>query len=578
MEFIKRDSPLSGPQINTSAQRMSPPDEAHRIPASAPALVAVGVVLAILAWLLPVSLKSVSRGLLRSAGAGTPSVAAFGRDLVDSEKIGPAVLVLDVAKGIGDPRAPALQRAVSDVSSRQPSLLAWGGWDPALDPLFNLRQKTPHAASTPVVTFLIPDHARETARTYLSNSGSIGVQAVLKTHDVASTGRFVPAARPGGQPLEALILLTGLLYQGERLSPPLQREVRALAETAVQRNELGDLEGFYLDLLSLGRRLDWTQLSELLRRTDSVRTGGEYAHLSRVAPDQLPYIYTAALLSDSADRVATYLIRFGKAGSEDLKTALSEGQGAVNLLLQRAVPVNRSPGPAMGAAAALVLEHPRLMLTAKYAGYFLGLFFLLRGLDLWIVEPAGRRSESGAQQHARAGILAVVMSALLIVATEPFLLKAAPTSEYRLRITIPMLAATSTQAEKTSQTSKPVTMETSTLVSIGIFAALQVAMYMACLRKIREIESQDASPSLKLRLMENEENLFDSGLYVGMMGTAAALVLQVVGVIEPNLLAAYSSNLFGIICVALVKIRHVRGFKRRLILEGQRQTPAPVAL
>ncbi len=92
---------------------------------------------------------------------------------------------------------------------------------------------------------------------------------------------------------------------------------------------------------------------------------------------------------------------------------------------------------------------------------------------------------------------------------------------------------------------------------------------MACLRKIREIEGQDAPPLLKLRLMENEENLFDSGLYVGMMGTAAALVLQVLGVIEPNLLAAYSSNLFGIICVALVKIRHVRGFKRRLILEGQ---------
>ena len=119
-------------------------------------------------------------------------------------------------------------------------------------------------------------------------------------------------------------------------------------------------------------------------------------------------------------------------------------------------------------------------------------------------------------------------------------------------------------------------METSTLVSIGIFAVLQVGMYMACLRKIREIETQDASPQLKLRLMENEENLFDSGLYVGMMGTAAALVLQVVGVIEPNLLAAYSSNLFGIICVALVKIRHVRGFKRRLILEAQKPIQAPV--
>jgi hypothetical protein len=541
----------------------------------APALVFTGALVAVLAWLLPVSLKSVSRGLLRSAGVGTPSVAAFGRDLVDSEKIGPARFLLGVAKSVGDPRAPALETALSDLSARQPALVAWGGWDPSLDPLFKLRQQTAQRESTPVVTFLIPLSARDTVRAYLANSESLGVQDILKTHGVASTGRFVPAGRPGGQPLDALILLTGLLYQGQHLSPTLQREVRALAVTAVQKNELGDLEPFYLNLLTLGRRLDWTQLSELLGRTESVRTVSEYAHLARVAPDQLPFIYSAALLSNSADRVATYLIRYGKSGSEDLRLALTDGQGAVNLLLQRAVPVNRSPGPAMGAAAALVLEHPRLMLAVKYAGYILGLFLLLRGLDLWIVAPAGG-SFAGTHQGARAGILAIVMSALLVVATEPFLLKAAPPSEYQLRLVIPMLATSATQTSP-NQSSTTVTMETSTLVSIGVFAALQVGMYLACLRKIREIEIQDASPLLKLRLMENEENLFDSGLYVGMMGTAAALVLQVVGVIEPNLLAAYSSNLFGIICVALVKIRHVRGFKRRLILEGQRMTAVAAA-
>jgi hypothetical protein len=554
---------------------MSQNPEAHRTSAAAPALVLAGVIVAVLAWLLPVSLKSVSRGLLRSAGSGTPSVAAFGRDLVDSEKIGPALFLLETAKAVEDPRADALQRALDDLSARQPALVAWGGWDASLDPLFNLRQKTTRTASTPVMTFLVPQESRDKVRAYLSNSGSLGVQSILKTAAVTSTGRFVPASRAGGQPLDALILLTGLLYQGEHLSPTLQREVRGLAETAVERNELGDLEGFYLDLLSLGRRLDWTQLAELTKRTESVRTVGEYAHLSRVAPDQLPFIYSAALLSNSADRVAAYLIHYGKAGSEDLRLAISDGQGAVNLLLQREVPVNRSPGPAMGAASALVLEHPRLMLAVKYAGYFLGLFLLLRGLDLWIVSPAGGSEPSSVASHqsVRAGILAIVMSALLIVATEPFLLKAAPSSEYRVTLSIPMLATSATQTEP-AQSSKPVTMETSTLVSIGIFAALQVGMYMACLRKIREIETQEAPPLLKLRLMENEENLFDSGLYVGMMGTAAALVLQVVGVIEPNLLAAYSSNLFGIICVALVKIRHVRGYKRRLILEGQRTSVA----
>ncbi|HEY1765100.1 MAG TPA: hypothetical protein VGF85_09260 [Opitutaceae bacterium] len=555
---------------------MSSSEETRKTPPSAPILVALGLLVAVVAWLLPVSLKSVSKGLLRSAGAGTPTVAEFGRDLVDSEKIGPATFLLTVAKAVGDPQAPALEKSLAAQSARQPALVAWGGWDPSLDPLFNLRQRSPYGSSTPVINFLIPEVARETVRKYLSNSESLGVKSVLKTHDVTRTGRFVPAGRPGGQPLDALILLTGLLYQGEHLSGTLQREIRSMAETAVARNDLGDLEGFYIDLLSLGRRLDWTQLSELLKRTASVRTVSEYAHLSRVAPDQLPFFYSAALMSNSADQVAYYLIRYGKNGAEDLRLALADGQGAVDLLLQRAVPVNRAPGPAMGAAAALVLVHPRLMLAIKYAGYILGLYLLLRGLDRWIVSPAGGPS-AGPQQHVRAGILAIILSALLIVATEPFLLKAAPTSEYRVRLVLPMLSNSASPAPSSSAITKPVTMETSTLVSIGIFAVIQVGMYMICLRKIRDIDAQDAPPLLKLRLMENEENLFDSGLYVGMMGTAAALVLQVLGVIEPNLLAAYSSNLFGIICVALVKIRHVRGAKRRLIMEGQRAFVAPAA-
>jgi hypothetical protein len=87
--------------------------------------------------------------------------------------------------------------------------------------------------------------------------------------------------------------------------------------------------------------------------------------------------------------------------------------------------------------------------------------------------------------------------------------------------------------------------------------------------KLRDIDSKPVSPLIKLRLAENEENLFDSGLYVGIAGTCIALVLQVMGVIQANLLAAYSSNLFGILGVAFVKIRHVRPFKQRLILAAE---------
>lgn len=114
-------------------------------------------------------------------------------------------------------------------------------------------------------------------------------------------------------------------------------------------------------------------------------------------------------------------------------------------------------------------------------------------------------------------------------------------------------------------------MDTNTILSIGFFLLLQIFMYLICLWKIRSIDKQNIPTLLKLRLMENEENLFDGGLYIGIAGTATALVLQVLHVVAPNLLAAYSSNLFGIICVALVKIRHVRPYKYQLIMQGQNE-------
>ncbi|HVS50986.1 MAG TPA: hypothetical protein VHD62_01430 [Opitutaceae bacterium] len=534
---------------------------------TAPLAVIVGVVIGVVAWMLPVNLKSVSPALLRAAGAGTPTLGSYGRDLVDVEKIGPAGLVLAAARETGDPRAPALASALEQFTARQPGLVAWGGWDPFLDPLFKLREDHGRHASTPVITFLLPEKARETLRGYLANSGQEGVQSILKLRDLTATGQFVPATRPGGQPLDVVILLSALLYQGEHLSPSLQRELRGLSDAALQKKELGNLSSFYIDLLALGRRLDWAQLAELMRRTDSVKTVGEYAHLARVAPDQLPIIYAAALFSDSADEVATYLIDFGKSGLEDLKLALSDGQGAVKQLLLHQVPVNRSPNPSLGMAAELVLTHPQLMLAFKYLGVLLGAWLVLRSLDRWLVGPKIDPLLPPALGHMKAGMLSLLFTGLLLVVTEPFLLRAAPTSEFQLRR--PILVISQISAPAQSQPTARMDMEASHLITIAVFAALQIAVYFVCLLKIRDIARQPLAPLVKLRLMENEENLFDLGLYVGIAGTAVAMVLIALGITKANLIAAFSSNLFGITCVALVKIRHVRPYKRQLILDGQ---------
>lgn len=523
-----------------------------------------GLLLAVAAWMLPVNLLALPQALLREAGARTPSVAEIGEDLLAREKLGPAALVAAAARSLDVAGATALESQLEAEAARQPELVPWGGWDPFLEPLVKQTDVSGRPDSTPVLAFFVTRDARVALAGFLSNSRSAGVQAMLALRKIDRAQQFVPATRPGGQALDATILLAALLYQGEHLSDPLQREVRQLAERAAAANDLSEIEPFFLDLLSLGKRLDWIQLTELLRVVESVQTVGEFAHLSRVAADDLASVYAAAMAMEAADPVATYLIRYGRSGLEDLRLALAAGQGAVRQLLARQVPVSEETGLTLGALAAFGLLHPHWLLGAKYLGMLVGAFFVFRGLD----RGFSARTAGGALPHLSSTVLAVLTAGVIVVATEPFLLRAAPPSEFKFSIAMPVLAdiTDTTSAEPTQPST---TMDTSTLLTIGLFAALQVTMYLICLLKIGEINRRDVPPLVKLKLMENEENLFDGGLYVGIGGTATALVFQVLGLIEPNLLAAYSSNLFGITCVALVKIRHVRPYKCKLILEGQ---------
>lgn len=529
-----------------------------------------GLALLAVAWLLPVNVKSLNPTLLREAGRGTRTAAAFAREWLEVDKPGPAALVLEAARSVQDRDADAVARLAADYARRQPDLVPWGGWDVALEPLLAGRQGAPLTESTPVLRFLVTAQPRANLRAYLATSRLPGVQALLRTGEVQQTKRFVPANRPGGQPLDAVILLTAYLWQREQLATTLQREVRGLAESAVANGQLGALEDFYLDVLTLGRRLNWVQLSELLRTATNTATVAQFAHLARVAPEHLPIIYTAALMTKSTDAVARYLIGFGRPGAENLRLALSHGEGAVRQLVERQVPVTQGGGADFELGSGFALRHPAWAVALKYAAFLGGVFLLLRSLDLRLFFPA-EKALRGAFPKMGSGMLAAILTFIFFVFSEPFLIKAAAATEYQVRLAIPILGQTAASAVPSS-TNAP-TMDLTTLVSIAVFALLQIGVYFICLLKITEIDRQTVPVAMKLKLMENEENLFDSGLYVGIAGTATALVLQVLGLIEANLLAAYSSNLFGIVCVALVKIRHVRAYKRKLILEAAPAAP-----
>ena len=112
-------------------------------------------------------------------------------------------------------------------------------------------------------------------------------------------------------------------------------------------------------------------------------------------------------------------------------------------------------------------------------------------------------------------------------------------------------------------------------MTLLLFFVLQALIYSACLVKLAEIRRQHVAPRIKLKLLENEDHLFDAGLYLGFVGTIISLILVSLGLIQPSLMAAYSSTSFGIIFVSVFKIFHLRPVRRKLLLEAEASGPEP---
>jgi hypothetical protein len=115
-------------------------------------------------------------------------------------------------------------------------------------------------------------------------------------------------------------------------------------------------------------------------------------------------------------------------------------------------------------------------------------------------------------------------------------------------------------------------MDTKSLLTLSLFFILQGLIYTACLGKLAQIRRQKFLPDLKLKLLDNEDHLFDAGLYLGFAGTIISLIFVSLGLIKPSLMAAYSSTSFGIIFVSIFKIFHLRPERRKLLLQAEAQS------
>ena len=232
-----------------------------------------GVLLLGCALLMPAHFRAVDSAVLEGAGKGKPDAAAptlieEGITFLSVEKLGPAQMLLRVAQSEAVPRHETLAVGVAQFVRDNPALAALGGATPVLEKvdldLANVSEPRP------IIDLLSRRAAREKALGIVQQSRRPGVQQILRNRVLTNTTHFPSATSSSGQALDAAIVTAALLYQGDYFTPTFRDAFEWLAMRANRGDDSGSLELVYLDLLSLGRRLDWVSLTELMKRVDTI--------------------------------------------------------------------------------------------------------------------------------------------------------------------------------------------------------------------------------------------------------------------------------------------------------------------
>jgi len=532
------------------------------------------------ALLIPSHIRAVDARVIDLAGRGTPTTVDAGLKFLSLEKSGPAELCLAVASRQSVPGYQRLEETLRGEGRDLPNGASWGGVDAVLSHILGGKTDSGSPPQT-VVELLVNPVRRETLLDALSRSRRPAVQGILRILTVTNLTLLPPASSPGGQATELVVGVLGLLYQGDYLTGQVRDALAAVVEQSTSGGAVRPLEEILLDTLALVARFDWVQLTSLLGEVTDLGTLHQLASLCQSEPGQTPALFVGVVMSGQPAKVVRYLQRWGPPAFVDLEYALGRGKGAVEELLRRERRIHypRVRGWLEGRAPFVQIAPTLTRWAYDWPLVSLGSKYLLLLLAGWVL-AWGHRHTLGTYEApaapalaslaaARLWLFALTFALAMVVLSEPFLARNIQGAEYPLRVQIPMFRSAALAAMVTPI--KPY-MDQISLVALTVFFVVQFIMYVVNLIKLAEIRRQPITASLKLKYLENEDLMFDAGLYIGLAGSVFSLGCLALGIIKPSLAAAYSSTLFGIIFVAILKICHVRPVRRRLLFEREQET------
>lgn len=524
-----------------------------------------------LALILPACLRALDSEMLRVAGRDSRQIEEIARHHLLLEKPAIAEMLIRGAKQCGVKGFDDVDAMLKTYQKNHPELAFWGGSFAELETI--AVPDLTHSSS--LLSALIRESIRESILIRLLDSRRPGVQAILENRSLSHTETFLPVGTSGGAVLGSMIVANAWLAQGDYLKDAFRKEIEGLANEA-NRGQTAAMESFYLDLLVFAKRLNWAQFSGLMSRIEDRKSLRHLAHTITVNPDALPSLFSICMIASSTSAVSDYLDRFPETALTDLSFGMTCQQGGVESILTRQERVYHSafrqtlrrllPFESMwNGAAEFVFRFPLLMIFVKYLFILIGSFCWIRFLGKYLTRPkSSQRHPFESAVLFRQQIMAMGMLMLFILFSEPFLAEKEQSEEtppnWNFQAAFAAIAPKADMDENVNEL---------TILVLVLFFIIQIVLYALGLAKLKEISNAKAPPSLKLKLLDNEENMFDSGLYVGLGGTILSLLVLTINLAKVGLMAAYASTLFGIIFVAVLKIFHVRPARRKFLIESE---------
>jgi len=552
---------------------------------------AVAAGLSLCALLVPAHLRSVDPTVVEYAGRTGPAVEESIRNDLDAAYLGPARRIAAATEPEADFRE-ALDVREGELVAAHPAYAVIGGPDPYLEAYLELVQlrRATDGRFPGTVSLLLSQNRRQVLADQLGRSTNANVAALLGARDIRGLVRLHPADHPAGAPYDAAILVLASLINGGHFPTDFAARLGRVAEAASTGSPgaARAMEGLAIDTLSIARQLDYRSLASLAQQAPDNEAWSNMARLFRNHPGAVPVIFAALRFSAAPNELHGYFTRHPETALADVTFSVAKGKAAVAYLLEESDPIYSPEGTAAPLVNLLDDRRPESFTAIAHAGREAGLglkaaFFFAAGLAfafaMGAAWRAGFRSRDPVSRwtpsiFARDALIGIVFAISAWIFVEPGVLQSqspggpdnSPRIEFAGTFSLESIQSPVRIMQELDQT---------TLLVLALFFVIQLVIYCFCLIKIREVSKQKLNAATKLRLLENEEHLFDFGLYVGLGGTVLSLILVAIGIVEASLMAAYASTLFGILFVALLKVLNLRPYRRRLILELNREGAGP---